>query len=127
MAGAAALQFPDILGVQSYFDDDADATVAKNVGGGPVRLYGVYVSNTAYAVKVYLKIWNHVNPVVGTTPPNIQIPVPVSGVHSAIWKGGLPLSVGLSYAVTTDAGTAGVANPATPPDVYFAFKPGAAA
>lgn len=126
MAGTSALQFPDVLGIQSHFDDDADATVAKNIGGGPVRLYAVLVNNSAYATKVYLKIWNHADPAIGVTEPNIQVPITLSEWQSMEWKGGLPLSIGLSYAVTTDAGL-GVANPATPPDVWFVYKHGVSA
>lgn len=124
MAGISRLHDFAISGVDSAFDDDADATIVNNFAGGPCVLPSIFVDNAAYATKIYLKLWDAGTAVVGTDDPHYQFPIAAntSELITCIADGeesGFVFTVGMCYAVTIDAGTAGSTPPVTPPDIWF--------
>ena len=88
----------------------------KDVMGGACRLYSIFVDaeeNTVAAVS-YIKFWDLKNPTAGTYVPDYQYKIPIG------FKGMIPVSPpdgvvfdnGLSFAVSTAAGTPAGSNPA---------------
>lgn len=118
MAGRSAFLQADDIGVNLHFDDDADATPALNIDGGPTKLTVVTINNLSLASKVYFHAWDNGNPVMGTTPQDYQIPVAASSKQTVSFGAGVDFEA-LSYAVTTDKGTTANTSPATPPDAYL--------
>lgn len=105
---------------------DANGTVEKDVRAGPTTLYGMYVDNTGTdSAPAYIKFWDHANPTIGTTPPDFVFEIEGSGSGDAndvnggnvfmVLNGGSGISftTGMSYAVVTAGGTAGVTDPVT--------------
>lgn len=123
MAGVSALRFSQETGIQNQFDDDADSAVGT-VDEGSTTLSGVFVDNSALATLLYLRLWDDSDAVKGTTAPAAIIPVAISGILMVTCIGGLTLDTGLQYNITSDAGTTGVTDPATPPDIYFTTNGG---
>jgi hypothetical protein len=123
MAGLAIFQNAKALGVNLAYDDDADATAAKNLDGGATECRCFVVDNTGLANIVYLRMWDHTAPVVGTTAADYQLPVPASKKHVIIVT--TKFDEGLSYVVTTDTGTTANTSPGVPPDLYAATNGGA--
>jgi hypothetical protein len=62
---------------------------------------------------VYLKIYDSLDPVVGTTDPEIIIMAPHGGTTTVDISGGVSITNNVSYAVTQQAGTAGATPPGT--------------
>ena len=110
-------------------DTDADNTVEKDVLAGPGRLCHVHMTNPNAAV-CYLKIFNHINPTLGTTDPDEIYECPGSGTEGGILdlpinpSEGLLFSEGISYACVTAAGTAGTTSPTANVTVVLQLKPG---
>lgn len=110
-------------------DTDADNTVEKDVCAGPCRLCHVHVTNPNAAV-AYLKIFNNINPTLGTTDPDEIYECAGSGTEGGITdlpinpSKGLLFSEGLSYACVTAAGTAGTTSPTSNVTVVLTVKPG---
>lgn len=105
-------------------DTAATNSSVKNIDLTATNLLSVHVDNSSYATLVYWKAWDHVDPVVGTTPPDYQVPIPANGnrtihLRGNLSLGGVRMKNGLSYAVTTDPGTTGNSAPATPPTIYI--------
>lgn len=96
-------------------DADADETVEKDIAAGPCTLVAVRMKVTEATVG-FLKLYDDRNPVLGTTDPVEQYPVPdyavepVDGFPVNLLDG-LKFENGLSFACTTSAGTAGVTAP----------------
>ena len=88
------------------------ATVQANVLGAPATLYLVEVDNTANAAAAsYVKLWDAVTAVVGTTPPNLVYMAPAATKVTYAIPGGVAFAVGISVACVTAPGTAGTAAP----------------
>jgi hypothetical protein len=122
MAGLAIFQNAKSLGVNLAFDDDADATAAKNLDGGATQCRCFVMDNSALASIVYLRMWDNTAPVVGTTAADYQFPVPASKKRTIIMTA--TFDDGLTYVVTTDTGTTANTDPGAPPDLYAATNGG---
>lgn len=112
-------------------DADADSTVEKDVMSGPCRVTHIKAVHTGAAV-VYLKLFDDLDPTLGTTAPDFDFKIPASG-NGAIEFGipinggaGIPFDNGLSFACINEAGTAAGAqtNPISNVAVYLTCLPG---
>lgn len=92
-------------------DADVDATVEKDVSDGPCTLYGARIDNSANAAISYIHMWNNANPTIGTTAPDVVLPVNASDRVTYFFKDGIAFSTSLSYAGKTVGGTAGSTGP----------------
>ncbi len=91
---------------------DSDATPQEDVNSGAATLYLISIDNTANAAqKNYLKLYNSLTATVGTTAPDIIIPVPGGSTVTVAMPEGVSFATGLSFATVTTAGTAGATNP----------------
>ena len=101
---------------RTIVDTDADGTAEHNVADGPCVLHSVLIENNANAALEYLKFWNAVAPTVGTTDPDMILPVNASDIVNYVFKEGTTagmsfFTTALSYACVTAAGTAGTTGP----------------
>lgn len=100
------------------YDADADATVEKDMLDGPCVLHGIFVLNDDAATN-HLKLYDNIDPTVGTTAPDIILPLttdatdpPKGGMYFPInAPDGIAFTNGLSAAVVSEAGTAGTTAP----------------
>jgi len=102
-------------------DKTANATAQNNVTGAAATLFGAYIDNTLNSTAVYLKIWNHASPTVGTTAPDFSFVCPAGKAVQYTWMGGVAMSTAISYACVaettaadlapTNGGTAGTTSP----------------
>lgn len=104
---------PGILRV--LYDADVDDTLEENVGDGPVTIYGVLIDNSANAAITYVKFWDAVPSTItlGTTAPDMILPVQASGRIYYGFKGGIPFATAMTPGAVTTPGTAGVTPPAS--------------
>ena len=105
-------------------DLTVNATAQNNVTGAAATLFGAYIDNTLNSTAVYLKIWNHASPTVGTTAPDFSFACPAGKVVQYTWAGGVAMGVAISYACVAETasvatggapvagGTAGTTSPA---------------
>ncbi len=102
------------------FDATADETVA-DVSTVPTRVHAVHIANGDAAVR-YLQLFNLANGDVtlGTTTPDVVIPLATSGVHHIDMSDAPYFTVACSYAVTTTA--TGSTGPTTEAVVTFYFS-----
>lgn len=102
------------VGTKLVVETAAGATPANSVTGAAGTLYMVEVDNTANpADPAYLKVYNDPAPVVGTTPPDLILHVPVNQRRDFVVPAGWDFSA-LSFACVTSPGTAGSTAPANP-------------
>lgn len=101
-------------------DADADSTAEKDVMAGPCRITNIRVDNnvdtdSGTQTVVYLKLYDDLNPTVGTTAPDYIFEIPADQQVNLNPKGGKGIKFvnGLSYAVVQEPGTAGTTDPAT--------------
>lgn len=93
-------------------DTDADATSESDLNPGAATLYLVSVDNSANASqKVFLKLYNATAPTIGTTAPDVIIPVPGGSTVTMAVLEGLSFATGISAACVTAGGTGGITNP----------------
>ena len=104
-------------------DAEVNGTAEKDVMGRPCTLHHVHLRNVgASALEAWVKLYDDVNPTIGTTIPNEVYQVESSSnVVSAVDRiqdipinppDGLPFSEGFSFAcVTEGGGTAGTTDP----------------
>ncbi len=89
-----------------FKDLDVDETAGGvQILAGPGRVYWIHATNEDATV-VYLKFFDQTTVVVGTTVPDLTIPVPVdtTGDHIDIFiPGGLLFSTGINIIATTGA------------------------
>lgn len=107
-------------GVREHGNTAISTTAIQNISIGPTYLTGINISS-ANADPTFLKFWNTTSAVtVGTTAPNLIVPIPASWVGFVAVEAynsdgdklkGLYFSNGLTYAATEDAGTAGTTAP----------------
>jgi len=108
-------------------DATVGATAIKDLMAGPCRVTNISVHNAGGSANLcYLKMWDAVNPTVGTTAPDFVFPIPAAFVDSiVIGEGGLKFINGLSYAVEdTGGGTAGTSAPADTVKIGFTLVEG---
>jgi hypothetical protein len=101
-------------GGRIILDADCDGTAEKDVMQGPCRVTHISVDNTANAFSVFYKMYNNLNPTIGTDDPIEVYQILASEKRDIPLNPpkGVKFSVGLSIAcVTTTGGTAGAASP----------------
>lgn len=108
-------------------DADADSTVEKDVMSGPCRVTHIKVNSTA-TTAVYLKLFDDLDPTLGTTAPDYDFKIPLNVEFGIPINGGegIPFANGLSFAVINEAGTAAAAqtDPDATVEVYLTCLPG---
>lgn len=87
----------------------------NDVMSGPCRLTHIRVKNGDAAI-LYLKLFDNVNPTLGTTAPDFVFMIPSSGTQASFdipvnGGAGIKFNNGLSYAIVTTGGTGGTAGP----------------
>ena len=93
-------------------DTDAAGTANNNVNGAAAVLYEAIIDNSANAAqKVYLKLYDNAAPTIGTTAPNMIVPVPGGATVSLAVPEGVSFATALSYACVTTGGTGGATDP----------------
>lgn len=118
------VDFPDLV-----IDTDAGATAVRHVfrnsavaEGSSLSLEDMHIINNtsgALAGTVYLKIYDSLDPVVGTTDPEVIIMAPHGGAITVDISGGVTIENNVSYAVVQEAGTAGTTAPGTTVTVHL--------
>lgn len=94
-------------GLTPYKLVSAATTNATSVKASTGRLYSVIVNNVNAAVR-YLKFYNKASaPTVGSDTPIHTLAIPAGTVQEFSWPGGLAFSVGIAFALTTEATDAG--------------------
>lgn len=107
-------QVSNPVGTRIITDTDSDATSEDDVLSGAATVIKVEVDNSLNGTKVYTKLANNAAPTVGTTDPDIQIPV-AAGEKATLAPqpgSGIAFGTALSFWTTTEAGTAGTTSPA---------------
>ena len=93
---------------------EASATADNAVAGTSGTLLQADIDNTGNLSAVYLKLYNHASPTVGTTAPEwvFRCPAQVRRIFSCV--PGSTFATNLSMACVTNGGTAGTVSPANP-------------
>ena len=94
-------------------DTSVTSTPQLNVTGAIATFFGIYIDNTANSAASYVKIYNDLNPAVGTDDPDFVFVCPASVTRQYTMAGGVALDTALSYACTTAGGTAGDVSPSS--------------
>ena len=111
------------IGLSVLRDTDSDATSEANVNSGAAVLYLVSIDNSANAsAKSFVKIYNATAPTIGTTAPDVIIPVPGGATVTLAIPDGLSLGTGLSFATVTAGGTGGITGPTSDVSVVLVFS-----
>tara|TARA_Y100000114_G_scaffold28159_1_gene23846 strand:- start:822 stop:1208 length:387 start_codon:yes stop_codon:yes gene_type:complete len=79
------------------------------ISGSAVNLGKVFIDNTAFATKMYLKLYNVASDslTVGTTTPLLVLPVEASTTVQYTFVPNIQFSSACSYSLCTTGGTAG--------------------
>ncbi len=109
-------------GLSVVRDTDADATSEANLNSGAATLYLVSADNSANAsAKSFLKLWDATAPTVGTTAPDMIIPIPGGATVTLAIPEGVAFTTGLSMACVTAGGTGGITGPTGDVSVVLVF------
>ena len=93
-------------------DTDSDATSESNINSGAATLYLIQIDNSANASqKVFWKAYNNTAPTVGTTAPDLVIPVAGGATVRCAIAAGIVFGTGLSFATVLAGGTANTSSP----------------
>lgn len=121
----------DLDGAVMAADADADENVVKDISSGAATLLEVRVDNSANSAITYIKLFDNVAPVLGTTAPDMILPTEAStgpnggeNVFSINPSTGVSFSNGISYAAVTAGGTGGTTGPTSACKVELVFKRG---
>ena len=119
-------QYADLLGVgQITRQTVLNATATKNIRGGACRAYGMMIDNSANASVVYVKLYDALNPTVGTTDPDFVFKIAASAKVPILLNprddedNGIAFTVALTAACVTAGGTAGTSSPGSSVPVDF--------
>ena len=111
---AASVQAMSLVSGLKIVRDSALSAVDADTVSGAATIYIISIDNTANAATtVYVKLYNAAAPTLGTTAPDIIIPVIGGSTVKVIYTGGCAFATALSIACTTTAGTAGTTAPAS--------------
>lgn len=109
-------------GFSVYHLVSAGSTNATSVKAAEGRVVGFDVSNVNAAVR-YFKLYNKASaPTVGTDVPVVTVLLPISGRAFQFLGGGLFFSLGIAFALTTeatDAGSTGVSASETVVNLFY--------
>lgn len=97
----------------SLFRDTVSANSAVAVTTASTILYSVHIDNSANSGEAeFIKFWNTASAVtVGTTVPDMVLPVVAGGVVEFVFPKGMVFGTGLAVATVTAGGTAGTSSP----------------
>jgi len=100
------------IGTTIIEDTDANDTVETAASSGGT-LYQVYISNTNNSGQVYIKLYEATagSVTLGTTPPSFIFPCLAANTRQFDFPTGLSFASNLSFACTTEPGTAGTTAP----------------
>ena len=85
---------------------------AELVTSGSNVFYMIDIDNTVNKEDVHLKLWNTTSSVtVGTTVPNMEVKCTGAVREVISFPAGITFGTGMTLAMTTEGGTAGVTNP----------------
>jgi hypothetical protein len=101
--------------------DNLNHLPMNNVTGTSGKIYTVEIDNTANpATPVYLKLYDHLAPAIGSTPPDWEFRCEAGGRFSCGVPVGMAFLLGLSMACVLEAGTVGSTDPVNPVIVRLA-------
>lgn len=122
---AIALQGLQLPSVWMLYDTsaDEDATDSHDVMKGPCRLDSLHYKNGDASVN-YLKLYDNVDPVIGTTVPDFVFMLPASGEDTIPFPFPIVFENGLSWAIVTAGGTGGVTGPTATSTVTVVAREG---
>jgi hypothetical protein len=83
-------------------DEDLKHTVRKDVMGGPCTVYSMELHNDATGGVRYVKLFDAVNPTMGTTIPDFVFEVANNFRSIMTFPAGITFVNGLSFAATTE-------------------------
>ena len=84
-----------------HFDASVGGAV-ETINGAPGYLYALEVQNPN-ATAVYLQIFDHASPTLGTTPPSQSYLIPASGAMDKTFPVPVAFTNAIKYAATTTA------------------------
>lgn len=108
-------------------DSVGNGTAEKDVMTGPCRVYSVNVNNNDASLHVWLRLYDSLDPTVGTTDPDYIFRIPLAADKTNMSLGfpePLVFSVGLSFALVALAGTAGTTAPSANSPVTIVAREG---
>ena len=108
-------------GCDTFRSIDLDET-HESIKASAGTLYGIWFSNTA-ATTLFLHIYDHASPTVGTTTPKITIALPGNSSDDVSGVANLPQGIAFGTAITAAATTAvgGTGAPGTNECLFNAF------
>lgn len=130
----AITQTPIAGPFRSTLSEESGATnsVVKNIKLGPTRLRAITINNTS-AQLVHYKAYDDKNPTLGSTDPDLILPVPASTklpytfdnrtADSSGAAEGLDFTTAYSYACVQEPGTPGTTAPSSTVTVSHDFEP----
>lgn len=82
------------------------------VNAGSTTIHSIEIDNTANAAEdEYVKLYNNLDPTVGTTDPDIIIEINNNEKRTVLFPSGTIFGTGLTMACVQTAGTAGTTSP----------------
>lgn len=101
------------------------AAVADDVLAGPCRLVAAVITNTDAGEDCFFRVYNHKDPVIGTTPPALSFKVEPQDSRPLFFGDGISFSYGLSFTcVNNGGGTAGATAVTAKPIAVLLLKEG---
>ena len=101
-------------GLRRTIDSNSDSSAENNIRSGAAVLHLAEFINSSSSQRVYFKAYNNTAPTIGTTAPDMVIPVQAGKtVSMAILNGGYSFGTGLSFATVTVGGTTGTTSPSS--------------
>lgn len=106
-------------------DSVADGNAEEDVLSGPCVVENIHCEN-GDASTVYLKLYDSLDPDVGTLDPDYVLPIPSSAVNNGFidYPGRFVFNKGLSFVCVTTPGTGGSTGPTGSTLVSFRAKKG---
>jgi hypothetical protein len=105
-------------------DADCNATPTDNVNAGAAVIYLIEANNsTNPSSTVWLKLYNSLNPTIGTTAPDMTFPIGGGDTFKLAIPEGISFGTGLSFAcVSNGGGTAGGTGPTNDVEVTLVIS-----
>ena len=105
---------PSAISAVKWTDTAASATEVE-VSTSGITIHQVRIVNTANTTKLYLKLYNSnaSGLTIGTSAPEVVLPVEASSSVEYAFDPGIVYSAALCYGVLTTGGTAGTTGPTT--------------
>jgi hypothetical protein len=103
-----------------YTRDTGSNSTYSTASSGATTLTQIRVNNTSGSQDTYTKGYNNAGPTVGTTAPGLQIKCPAGKSAEVTCLQGVDFATALTFATTTEKGTAGTTSPTTAPTAILA-------